>query len=159
MAYKIRNMNKSRHIKESKHKQKTILLIHIICPIVIGVFVYSMLSPDVIFIRKLIDFSGRTICKPVLHTDNVFLRFIRNYIPDMLWGYSLVFTLFYIAGNNVANVRKIFYIAFSFSVVIEMMQKTSFVSGTFDVLDILAEFVAEITAACIIYKLCLREEL
>lgn len=138
--------------------RKTIMVIHIICPIVVGTFIYSMASPDVIFIKKAADFIGATIRVPVFPIDSVFLQFVRNYLPDMMWGYSLFFALFYIIGNNMADVWKVFLIAFPFSVAMEVMQKASFVPGTFDVFDIFAEFLAEIAAACIIYKLYSREE-
>lgn len=48
--------------------------------------------------------------------------------------------------------------AFPFSVAMEMIQKMSFILGTFDVFDIFAEFLAETIAVCIIYKLYSREE-
>ena len=102
---------------------------------------------------------GKTTRMPVLPTDSVFLGLVRNYLPDMMWGYSLVFALFCIIGNNAAGVWKVFGIAFPFSAALEMMQKVSFVPGTFDVFDIFAEFLAETAAACIIYKLYSREEL
>lgn len=138
--------------------RKMIMAIHIICPIVVGILVYSITSPDVIFIKKTADFIGKTIRIPVFSADSVFLQLVRNYLPDMMWGYSLVFALFCIIGNNAADVWKVFWIAFPFSAAMEMMQKASFVPGTFDVFDIFAEFLAETAAACIIYKLYPREE-
>lgn len=129
------------------------MALHIICPIVVGTLIYSMASPDVIFIKKAADFIGGTVRMPVLPTDSVFLQLVRNYLPDMMWGYSLVFALFCIIGNNAASVWKVFGMAFPFSVTMEMIQKMSFIPGTFDIFDIFAEFLAETIAVCIIYKL------
>lgn len=138
--------------------RKAIMLLHIICPIAAGALIYCMAAPDVIFIKKAADFMGWTVHTQMFPADSVFLRLVRNYLPDMMWGYSLVFTLFYIVGNNAASIWKVFWMAFPFSAVMEMMQKASFVPGTFDVFDIVVEFLAEVIAACIIYKLYSREE-
>lgn len=138
--------------------RKTIMAIHIICPIAVGTLIYSMASPDVIFIKKTADFIGETIRMPVFPADSIFLRLARNYLPDMMWGYSLVFALFCIIGNNAAGVWKVLWIAFPFSAAMELLQNASFVPGTFDVFDIFAEFLAETAAACIIYKLYSRED-
>lgn len=138
--------------------RKAIMLLHIICPITAGALIYCLAAPDVIFIKKAEDFIGWTVHLQMFPAGSALLRFVRNYLPDMMWGYSLVFTLFYIIGNNAASIWKVFWMAFPFSVVMEMMQKTSFVSGTFDVFDIVVEFLAEVIAACIIYKLYSREE-
>ncbi len=95
----------------------------------------------------------------IFSTGSGFLRLVRNYLPDMMWGYSLVFALFFIIGNNVASISKVFGMVFLFSAVMEMMQKVSFVPGTFDVFDIDVEFLAEAIVACIIYRLCCSEEI
>lgn len=131
--------------------RKMIMVLHILCPIAIGALVYYLTSPDVLFIQKAKTFIDVT--------DSVFLRLVRNYLPDMMWGYSLVFALFYIIGNTTADIWKVLGIAFPFSAAMEMMQKTSFIPGTFDVFDIFVEFLAEIIAVSIIYKLYSREEI
>lgn len=103
--------------------RKTIMFLHIICPITAGALIYCLAA------------------------------------PNMMWGYSLVFALFRIIGNTAASIWKVFWVAFPFSAVMEMVQKASFFPGTFDVFDIAVEFLTEIIAACIIYKLYSREEL
>lgn len=138
--------------------RKTIMFLNIMCPIAAGALIYFLAAPDVIFIKRTEDFMGWAVHMRMFPPGSVFLRLIRNYLPDMMWGYSLVFAMFCIIGNNVASIWKVFWIAFPFSAVMEMMQKVSFVPGTFDVFDIAAIFLAEVIAACIIYKLCSREE-
>ena len=101
--------------------RKMIMAVHMTGPIAVGALIYGMASPDVIFIKKASDFIGKTIQIPVFSADDVFLRLVRNYVPDM-------------------------------------MQKASFVPGTFDVFDIFAEFFAETAAACMIHQLYSREE-
>lgn len=116
--------------------RKRILVLHILWPLAIGTLIYCLASPDRQF----------------------FLRLARNYLPDMMWGYSLVFSLFCIIGNNAASIGKVLGMAFPFSAAMEMAQKASFVPGTFDVFDIAVEFLSEAIAACIIYKLYAKED-
>lgn len=138
--------------------RKMIMVLHILCPIAAGAFVYYLASPDVLFIKKIEAFIGGTASIHVFPTASAFLRLVRNYLPDMMWGYSLVFALFCIIGNNAADIWKVFWTAFPFSAAMEIMQKASFIPGTFDVFDIFVEFLAEAIAVCIIYKLYSREE-
>ncbi|MBQ8280038.1 MAG: hypothetical protein IJZ23_09385 [Roseburia sp.] len=88
--------------------------------------------------------------------NNLMIRFVRNYFMDMLWGYALVFALFLIEGNNAAELKKIFIVAFAFSAIMEILQMTPIAKGTFDVCDIIAEFFAEVIAVFIIKNFLLR---
>lgn len=134
------------------------MVLHILCPIVLGAIIYCLMSPDVIFVKKINNFISITESIPVFPADSAFLRFIRNYLPDMAWGYSLVFVLFSIIGNDTADIGKVFWTAFLFSATMEIMQKTSFFPGTFDAFDIFTQFLAETIAVYIIYKLYSKEE-
>lgn len=138
-------------------RRKTTMVLHIMCPLTAGALIYCLAAPDIIFIKKTADFMGWSVHMQMLPTDSSLFTLIRNYLPDMMWGYSLVFALFCIIGNNAASVWKVFWMAFPFSMAMELMQKASFVPGTFDVFDIAVEFLAEAIAACIIYQYS-REE-
>lgn len=70
----------------------------------------------------------------------------------MMWGYALIFALFYLLGNNTAMLVKIFFVAFLFSAAMEILQLTPIARGTFDICDIFVEFLAEIIAVFIIKK-------
>ena len=139
-------------------RRKTTMFLHIVCPLAAGALIYCLAAPDIIFIKKTADFMGWSVHMQMLPTDSFFFILIRNYLPDMMWGYSLVFALFCMIGNNAAGIWKVFWIAFPFSMAMELMQKASFIPGPFDVFDIAVEFLAEAIAACIIYKLYSREE-
>jgi hypothetical protein len=78
-------------------------------------------------------------------------------VLDMMWGYALVFALYFIMGNNAAGLTKLIMIASFFSTVMELLQLTPFVRGTFDVLDIIVEILAEATAVFIIKKHFMEE--
>ena len=138
--------------------KKIILALNVICPIIIGAFIYYLVSPDVIFVKKIDAMIDGVINIHITPIDNIFFKLVRNYFLDMMWGYALVFTLFFVIGNNVEKVEKIFWTAFIFSAAMEIIQITPFVQGTFDVFDIVVEFLAEVIAAFIINGIYLREE-
>lgn len=139
-------------------KMNSVWVINIILPIVIGAIIYYLISPEVIFAKQIDDFAGGNFHITDLKMNNQIIRFIRNYFPDMLWGYALVFALFFALGNNAADIWKTFLIAFSFSTAIEILQITPIAKGTFDVWDILVEFLAEVIAVFIINILRLRRK-
>lgn len=129
--------------------EKIFFAINIIIPLFVGLVLYYVSSPDVIFVKRIDDFfyEGNHLLHIGLESE-VF-TFFRNYFLDMLWGYALVFSLHFINGNNAAELNKVFAIAFAFSAVLEILQLISS-RGTFDVFDIVAEFFAESTAVFII---------
>lgn len=135
-----------------------IIVINIILPIILGAVIYYLTSPEVIFVKQIDHFLGNGFHIVGLSTENQVLRFIRNYGLDMLWGYAFVFALFLVVGNNAADLMKSFLIAFLFSTAMEILQLTSFAKGTFDVYDIVVEFLAEIIAVFIINKILLRRK-
>ncbi|MBQ0059318.1 MAG: hypothetical protein KBS83_05100 [Lachnospiraceae bacterium] len=74
----------------------------------------------------------------------------------MLWAYALVFSLYLIIGNNTAELKKVFRIALAFALIMEVLQLTPLVKGTFDVADIMLEYLAEVTAVTVIKIISLR---
>lgn len=131
---------------------------NILAPILIGAAIYYVISPNVIFVQHLDSLLGKGIHINTVSLNLSIVRFVRNYLLDMLWGYALVFALFLFTGNNTAEIRKIFIIAVIFSAVMEILQLTSIAKGTFDVFDIIVEFLAEVTAVFIIKKHYSEEE-
>ena len=131
-------------------RNKVFLLTNMIVPILTGAVIYYVTSPDVIFVRQLDTILGMRVHMYDISYHSTIVRFIRYYALDMLWGYALVFALYFILDNNTASLFKIFVIAYVFSVIIEILQLTSFVKGTFDVFDLFVELIAEIAAVFII---------
>lgn len=147
-------MKKRKQTKVTKSKAERFLLIHAILPILIGALLYYILSPDVLFVKQIDMFVGGGIHFPSLMEEYGIVQLIRNYGMDVLWGYSLLYAMCLILDNNTAKRWKIFIIAFSFSVIMELLQLTPFVKGTFDIWDIIIEAFSEGTAVFIInYKL------
>ena len=139
-------------------KTRIHLLYNIIIPILIGAVIYFLTSPDVFFVKAASAFfklSDRII---VSDFGNLLIRFVRNYIPDMAWGYALVFSLYAIAGSQTEKeLYGLVFIAIVFSATIEILQMTPIMRGTFDLWDIAAELLTEVTAVFIIKKNFLRE--
>lgn len=141
-----------------KNRKYFFPVINILAPILIGAAIYYVISPNVIFVQQLDSLLNRRIHINTTNFNLSIMRFVRNYLLDMLWGYALVFALFLFTGNNTAEIRKIFIIAVIFSAVMEILQLTSIAKGTFDVFDIIVEFLAEVTAVFIIKKHYSEEE-
>lgn len=133
-----------------KKQKRKILILHVIIPLLVGAFIYYLLSPDVIFVKLIHCIISDGFHDFKLLIQNPIIRLVRFYVLDMLWGYTLVFSLYFILGNSTADLKKIFLIAFAFSAAMEMLQLTSLARGTFDICDILVEFLAEILAVIII---------
>lgn len=140
----------------TNNKKEVFLIINILAPILIGATIYYLISPEVIFVKQIDAFLGKGVHINHISSNFRLIKFIRNYIPDMIWGYTLIFSLFFILGNNTAELLKILIIAFTFSAVMEFLQLTSITIGTFDVYDIFVEFLAEVTAVFIIKNYFLR---
>lgn len=137
-------------------KQNKFIVINIIIPIILGALIYYLISPEVIFVRQIDNCLRTNSHIGNISMNNLMIRFVRNYFMDMLWGYALVFALFLIEGNNAAELKKIFIVAFAFSAIMEILQMTPIAKGTFDVCDIIAEFFAEVIAVFIIKNFLLR---
>ena len=108
---------------------------------------YLISSPDVVFVRfiNLQINTGTALANP----NTWWWLIFRNYALDMLWGYSLVFAVYLIIDNNTAG-WQVLLLTFVFSTFIEAIQLYQTIPGTFDLLDIIAEGIAEIIAVIII---------
>lgn len=129
-----------------KYKQKLWWIgLHIAVPLIMGAVIYYLISPEVIFIKMFSNHGG--ITTPLkLNQSHVIYRFIRNYFLDMLWAYALMNTLIFLIGKSSSTIKISVSIAVIFTVILEGVQLTSFVSGTFDVWDIMVEIIGELFA-------------
>ena len=85
------------------------------------------------------------------------MKIARNYIFDVIWGYALFVTLYFLADNNAVDIKKFIITGILLVVILEGLQLLPNVDGTFDVFDILIELVAEGTAVFIIKILSRRK--
>lgn len=132
--------------------KRIIILMNVFMPILIGLIIYSLLCPDLVFIKMITNITGLKI--RVTGLENTF---IRNYLPDLLWAYSLLFALLFINNNGTAGLKKIFLVSVIFSALVEFLQKLFIIRGTFDIGDIIVEIIGEVIAVLIIKKLYYRK--
>ena len=130
--------------------KKYIVYANISIPILAGSLLYYVTSPQVMFVQNIDRLLGVS-----LHVgmENTFVV-----MPDMLWAYALVFSLMLVTGNKTAYVWKMFVIAGMFSTIMEVLQVTGCVKGTFDVMDIIVEIIAELMAVFIIKRHDMRRK-
>lgn len=133
-------------------KKKTFCIFNIIFPLLVGAVIYWFTSTDVIFVEAVRSIWGMSIHIGIGNIDGGLARLVRYYMSDILWAYALVFALYLAVGSNAARVKTAFVIAVVFSTVMEVIQLSPVIPGTFDVIDILVEATAEAIAALIIKK-------
>ncbi|MGN0342226.1 MAG: hypothetical protein ACI4DO_05470 [Roseburia sp.] len=134
-----------------KNRDRLFLVINILLSIMAGAIIYYMISPEVLFVQQIDGFIGKGFHVDAPAGSRWLLSLVRNYVPDMMWGYALVFALCLISGSDYgAELRRIFVVAAIFSAVMEALQLIPGVHGTFDVWDIVAEVIAEGVAVFII---------
>ncbi len=129
---------------------KLFYLLNIIVPIVIGGAFYYVSLPNVRFVRIIDHFLPRVVLWKY-HEELWIIKLFRNYALDMLWAYALVFAVYLVLGSNTA-LWKVLTGVFFFSVMMESLQVSPAIRGTFDVWDLVAEIFAEIIAVIIIKK-------
>ena len=74
----------------------------------------------------------------------------RNFLPDILWAYSLTFAVALVWLPEEKVILKVLVICISFEIGVELSQKIGLISGTFDWLDIIFEVCATVLGALII---------
>ena len=129
--------------------KKMFIYANISLPILAGSLLYYVTSPQVIFAQNIDSLLGVSLH---VGTENTFVVNLRSYMPDMLWAYALVFSLMLVTGNKTAYVWKMFVI------IMEVLQVTGCVKGTFDVMDIIVEIIAELMAVFIIKRHDMRRK-
>jgi len=131
-------------------KKSVFMTLNIIIPLFIGMVLYYLLTPDVFFVKIIDRIINREVHRGEIPLHSGMLRMLRFYFLDMCWAYALTFSIHIILGSNTANLWKSYLITVVFSTVMELLQLTAFVTGTFDVIDVLCEALAAWIAVFII---------
>lgn len=135
--------------KGKDNMKKKFMYMNVLIPLIIGGVLYYAVSPEVIFVEQIDRLTGMNLH---INCKTTFIKIIRNYVPDILWAYALMFALILIMGNKTADIWKMYMVAGLFSILIEVLQLTGLVKGTFDIKDIIVEIIAELVAVFIIKK-------
>ncbi len=132
--------------------EKGRIILNIVFSIVTGILIYLMIDPSAVFIEDIRLITGWDFCQSGITKKIPLVYTIRCYLPDMLWGYALVFALFLSCGRDKKHVKYLLLLAVVFSVIMECLQLISVVPGSFDPFDIVVEISSELLALIIIYK-------
>jgi glycopeptide antibiotics resistance protein len=135
-----------------RNKRIHLFLHHVLLPLGTGVAVYLLNGEPAWFMHLISDVTGKSI-QPVLNLQaSIAGSLIRNYGLDFLWSYAFLFCLYLFFGDDTA-LKKLVFQAAAVSLFCELAQKFALISGTFDVLDLCAEFLGIVLAAGIIHFL------
>ncbi len=131
-------------------KETRLCFLHIGAALGLGLLLYLFLRQNTYL---------HTILETVLHCEvpnircrTAHLRFAANWLGDFLWGYALCFALYRILSLFHHRLLGAVLAASALGVLLECLQKAQIISGTFDLLDILAEAAAAVLAAIIIKR-------
>lgn len=137
-------------------KQSFPLLILGIGSLLAGAVLYFMFCPDVWFVQKISNFLNLSRDTYWI-LDSRLLLFLRFYLFDFLWAFSLNIFLFILIGNNAKSIVLSMLITTVVGIIMELFQLWNLASGTFDRWDILAELTGAIVSAIIIYFIWRRK--
>lgn len=108
---------------------------NILIPLCIGVVIYLLTGGNVIFLRPLRQLFGN----PSAEFDFWGCDWIRGYIPDFCWSFSLSFTIAVWLERSIPALKYSLLISLALSIGLEFLQLYHVTIGTFDILDILVE--------------------
>ena len=141
---------------KTRFKVKRWLLILNICiPLLIGLTFYYCFRPDTLFCRIIYYLFGHE-AHYMPDTNNIVLLFIRNYLCDLLWGYSLAMSLMVLHSIYNTNLLYLCSMCALADIAMESLQLITSVGGTFDYFDILMQLLGSLLAV-IIYLVFIRK--
>ena len=125
-------------------KKNYFYAVNSILPLTCGLFIYMTIKEDTLVSSYL---SSLRFLMPIINYPAV----IRNHAADFLWTYSLFFTLRLTLGDNLCgrNNLNVALLTITVAVIMECLQMTEIFHGTFDLLDIVAELLAVVSALLI----------
>ncbi len=124
-------------MKEHFKKETVYYSLNIVLPLITGTLLYVLFRPDTIISGLIYK-----ILKQELYLNaprSYFTDFVRNHLCDILWAYSLTNTVALIFHSERNRNLKPLIICATFEIFLELMQKAKFITGTFDLLDIIFE--------------------
>ncbi len=129
--------------------KKTLFWIAItVVPLIAGSIIYLAFRPTAIVskaIYGLFDINPAYIETP----DNLFWRFIKYYLGDFLWAFSLTALVKLILGKGKPQSIVALSIGISVGFLVELFQKYGLIPGTFDFFDLLVETLGAILSLII----------
>lgn len=132
-------------------KRKNIFLFaNVLCPLLIGLLIYLFCYKSTYINTAFVNFFGFPL--PYFYFNNSFHRFITCWACDILWAYSLTFSLYLCFKQFKNSLFIIGALSIAFALIMELLQLFNVINGTFDILDIILEFSAILFAVIIIKR-------
>ena len=132
-------------------KRKNLFLFaNILIPLLVGLVIYLLCYKNTYINTTFENVFGFSL--PYFYFNNIFHRFITCWACDILWAYSLTFSLYFCFKHFDKSFFITSFISIIFAVFFEYLQLTSVINGTFDILDIVWELSAIIFAVIILKR-------
>ncbi len=122
-------------------------MLGVVTPFISGCLFYYICCPDVtavIMVDRVLWFSEGIHLE--IKDSNAMYMFVRSYLLDMVWAFSLQNCVYLIMSGEKKRVIKSISYTLPFIFVVEFMQYCGIRRGTFDLNDIIMEVVAVIVA-------------
>lgn len=127
-------------MSQIKAEQRIVFsIINIIIPLIIGLFIYILFVPTSHISEFVYLCIGRS-----LYIGSVPTKFITCYLADCLWAYALFFLIFVVYAQKLNDIWCVLLVCVGFEILMEHLQLTPIVDGTFDVLDMIVEVLANL---------------
>ena len=130
-----------------KNSIKNFCILHCAFSLFIGFFIYLFLRSDtyihqfIYFFIELPNFDDM---------QNALFVFLKYYFVDALWCYALFFALAAVWLHQKKDILLIFICCALYGIVWELLQAGKFITGAFDIIDILMYLTADTVAVWII---------
>lgn len=131
-------------------RKNLFIFLNVAIPLLIGLSIYLFCYKSTYintFFENVFGFNF-----PYFYFNNVVHHFITCWACDILWAYSLTFALFFCFKELKKSLLFSSCLTFLLSIIIEFLQLSGYINGTFDIWDIIMELSAIIIAVIIIKK-------
>lgn len=131
-------------------KKKLFIFFNIIIPLSLGLVIY-LFCYETTYITTCFE-AVFEYTLPYFYSDSIIYQILTCWACDILWAYSLTFSLFLCLKNFNHALLLSSALSAILSLTIEILQIPHIVNGTFNVLDIIFELTAIIVAVILLKR-------
>ena len=125
--------------RETKMNRKYLFLTISLISLAAGTIIYLWLRPEAYVSQAVYIFLR--IPAPALRLQGRVLKWINNYLPDILWAHALTYALLFLTGTEKKQIITAGILSICAEAATEILQRLELINGTFDLLDIAAEVI------------------
>lgn len=115
----------------------------ILIPLFLGTILYYLFCPNTFFVIYIDKLIGRGFHFNI-DLNNYVIKILRSYLFDFLWAYALMETIILLIRPQKVELFIYFIVVALFEILMECIQMSDKVRGTFDVYDILLEIIVNV---------------